>query len=130
MCFYVDKKDLNPKIADKDIICYKVIKQIPDSAYYVKSSFNQYIYRIGQLNVLIKLVVIEIPELFSEKENDVFYVIEEGYHSYSNVMTAVDNYFPRQESLIECTIPVGTEYYYNEDRNEYVSSNIILNKLL
>lgn len=71
--------------------------------------------------------------------------IYEGYHSYAancsvrNVtpteMFVMDHYFcddectGRQVHLVECIIPKGTTYYRNEF-NEYVSENIVINKIL
>ena len=60
-------------------------------------------------------------------------IIEEEYHSYSNKnwakeMRMKEKPFQNLHMVVECTIPKGSEYYYNPDDHEYVSNQIIINE--
>ena len=74
---------LKPKIADKDIICYKLVKRTKIKSIY-KSSFQGFEYIIRQLytnNLDIKFANKSIKRSFYK----CFYIIEEGmFHSYVN----------------------------------------------
>ena len=119
MCFILSE-DSKPKIAEEDIICYKIVETVvlsPDIEE-VASLFTGYVYTLGELN---PKVIIKVANSFS---------IDKGYHSYIKRLEKswYSSSFSHHRELVECTIPKGTLYYAND--HEYVSENIIINKIL
>lgn len=110
MCFFIDEKHPNKKIAKKDITCYKILSK----------SWNSY-YR----NFKYELdTIYECPSsLFIEKSGPSD-IITLGFHSYSNKKEAIGVCGDRFAIIVKCIIPKGTEYYYNSKYKEYVSNKI------
>lgn len=127
MCFYIDSKYPDKQIAKRDITCYKVLWNSYRSAFR---------FKLYELDELYK-VRIEKPYFLSG-----IYTIDRGFHSYSNLKQAVQervhivkltncsscyNKFALQEfAIVKCIIPKDSEYYYNSERREYVSNQIII----
>ncbi len=116
MCFVIHKDHVRKKIAKQDILCYKTIFR--DGSALIQD----YIYEQGVLNPMIKL-----------KKDNCFTVvkIEAGYHSYSNsdVKPQVLQYSRLEEYDVYTAafkIPKGTGYYFNPEKQEYVSETIIM----
>ena len=115
---------LKPKIADKDIICYKLVKRTKIKGIY-KSSFQGFEYVIRQLytnNIKIKFSYKFI------KDGSFFgYFIEEGmFHSYvSHLYPVILSPLPNH-TLLKCIIPKGAYYFkgYFDDCPSYASSQI------
>ena len=125
MCLVI--KQLEPKIADKDIICYKLVKRTKIKGIY-KSSFKEFEYVIRQLyinNFDIKFshfLIKHIPILGS------FIAYIEGgmFHSYaSNLYPVILSPLPNC-ALLKCIIPKGAYYYegYFDESPSYASSQI------
>lgn len=121
MCLFTDQ--LEPKIADKDIVCYKFVERTKTKGVY-KSVFKGFEYVIRQLypnNINIKDVdniihfCLDLPRI---------YYIEEGmFHSYINTSDSLKS--DSQYAMLKCIIPKGAYYY--EDTNIsscYASSQI------
>ena len=125
MCFYIDAKHPDVKIANKDIICVKRLcknKGVLGESLYV-SPYQEYSYIS---NFLYSNSVIGWP--FIERKSFKFefkYVINIGYHTYSSFAKAND-WCAGDEVLVWYIIPEGSKYYYNEYNEEYVSNQIIL----
>ena len=125
MCLVI--KQLEPKIVDKDIICYKLVKRTKIKGIY-KSSFKEFEYVIRQLyinNFDIKFshfLIKHIPILGS------FIAYIEGgmFHSYaSNLYPVILSPLPNC-ALLKCIIPKGAYYFggYFDDAPSYASSQI------
>ena len=125
MCLVI--KQLEPKIADKDIICYKLVKRTKIKGIY-KSSFQEFEYVIRQLyinNFDIKFshfLIKHIPILGS------FIAYIEGgmFHSYENHLYPVILSPLPNCALLKCIIPKGAYYFegYFDDSPSYASSQI------
>ena len=77
---------LKPKIADKDIICYKLVKRTKIKGIY-KSSFQRFEYIIRQLYT--NYFDIKYADMFIKRRYNLS-VIEEGiFHSYENYLSAI-----------------------------------------
>ena len=114
MCWNIfSEKDKEKRIAESDIICYKVLKQ------NYRSLFEDFKYKF---RILYKLDI----ELKPTED----FKIYEGFHSYkdppikSYMCSIVDD-----PLCVECTIPKGSTYYINR-LGEIVSDSIIINKKL
>ena len=127
MCFYVQEKNKDPKVAKRNITCYKVFEEtecFPETVYSYYQGF-QYI-----LGVLYELDGYIDPD--PRRKSDLAgYVgtIEVGLHSYSRKDKAkgIASLGICSKVVYKCTIPKGATYYYNSDREEYVSDQIIIN---
>ena len=119
MCFYIHPKHPSKKIAKRDIICYKIIKE----NYH---SLNQdFPYQFNKLYTNKKALLIE-------RTNGIL-SIHIGYHSYSSKNKALLDYHLKLTKfllLVKCIIPKGSDYYYNTIAKEYVSNQIILQEII
>ena len=115
---------LKPKIADKDIICYKLVKRTKIKGIY-KSSFQGFEYIIRQLytnNLDIRFANKSIKRSFYKR----FYIIEKGmFHSYASNLYPILSPLPWC-ALLKCIIPKGAYYFegYFDDSPSYASSQI------
>ena len=120
---------LKPKIADKDIICYKLVKRTKIKGIY-KSSFQRFEYVIRQLytnNLDIRFVDKIIKNLDTTRSGLCLYIIEEGmFHSYASYLYPVILSPLPNGALLKCIIPKGAYYYegYFDDSPSYASSQI------
>lgn len=136
MCWEGKKKK---QVADKDILCYKILKRTENSSELMSEYFT---------------FVYELKKLYKTKicvRNSYFYddkiYIYEGFHSYDkSILIKLNNYkdnstvsvfcghrlfshvFTHSNPiLMECIIPKGSIYYKN-GYNEIVSNQIIINR--
>ena len=120
---------VEPKIADKDIICYKLVKRTKIKGIY-KSSFLEFEYIIRQLytnNLDIRFVDKIIKNLDTTRSGLCLYIIEEGmFHSYVSYLYPVILSPLPCGALLKCIIPKGAYYYegYFDDSPSYASSQI------
>ena len=127
MCLVINH--LEPKIADKDIICYKLVKRTKIKGIY-KSSFQGFEYIIRQLytnNLDIRFVDKIIKNLDTTRSGLCLYIIEEGmFHSYASYLYPVILSPLPNGALLKCIIPKGAYYYegYFDDSPSYASSQI------
>ena len=118
---------LKPKIADKDIVCYKLLKRTKIKGIY-KSSFQRFEYVIRQLyinNFDIKFSYFLIKHI-SMIGSPITYIEEGMFHSYaSNLYPIILSPLPWC-ALLKCIIPKGAYYYegYFDDSPSYASSQI------
>ena len=127
MC--LDINHLEPKIADKDIVCYKLVKRTKIKGVY-KSSFQKFEYVIRQLytnNLDIRFTDKVIKNLCPSYPHLGIYAVEEGmFHSYtSNLYPVILSPLPHG-ALLKCIIPKGAYYFegYFDDCPSYASSQI------
>ena len=126
MCLIISK--LRPKIADKDIICYKLVERTKIKGIY-KSSFQRFEYVIRQLytnNIDIRFADRVIRNLCPSYPHLSKYAVEEGmFHSYANKSSPILSPLPWW-ALLKCIIPKGAYYFkgYFDDCPSYASSQI------
>ena len=122
MCLKLNS--LEPKIADKDIVCYKHVKRTKVKGIY-KSSFQRFEYIIRQLYT--NNIKIEFSYKLIKPETIFGYFIEEGmFHSYaSNLYPIILSPLPNC-ALLKCIIPKGAYYFegYSNNLLLYASSQI------
>ena len=127
MC--LDINHLKPKIADKDIVCYKLVKRTKIKGIY-KSNFQRFEYVIRQLytnNLDIRFVDKIIKNLDTTRSGLCLYIIEEGmFHSYVSYLYPVILSPLPHGALLKCIIPKGAYYFegYFDESPSYASSQI------
>ena len=122
MCLVL--KYLEPKIADKDIVCYKMVERTKIKGIY-KSSFQGFEYIIRQLytnNIKIEFSykLIKDKVLFGHS------IEEDMFHSYVSYLYPVILSPLPCGALLKCIIPKGAYYFegYFDDSPSYASSQI------
>ena len=124
MCLVLTQLKL--KIADKDIICYKMVERTKIKGIY-KSSFRGFEYIIRQSyinNINIKNI---IDKIYLRLLSSHFYYIEGGmFHSYPSYLYSVILSPLPNCALLKCIIPKGAYYFKGESDNlpSYASSQI------
>lgn len=120
MCFIPrNKNSIRLKIAKKNITCYKIICKSEMSEDTVISNIYKYKYVIGSLyeaNIGIRRP--------NATEQNV--IVQSGFHSYRRKPSPKP--LDHDEFIAMCTIPKGAIYDRNKD--EYVSSHIIINEVI
>ena len=120
---------LESKIADKDIVCYKLVKRTKIKGIY-KSNFQRFEYVIRQLytnNLDIRFADKVIKNLCSSYPHLDIYAVEEGmFHSYENHLYPVILSPLPNCALLKCIIPKGAYYFegYFDESPSYASSQI------
>ena len=114
---------LEPKIADEDIVCYKLVKRTKIKGIY-KSNFQRFEYVIRQLytnNFDITYADGLIKGVYSK-----CYIEEGMFHSYASYLYPVILSPLPCGALLKCIIPKGAYYYegYFDDSPSYASSQI------
>ena len=126
MCLYVTH--LEPEIADKDIVCYKLVKRTKIKGIY-KSSFQRFEYIIRRLytnNINIRFVN-KIVKTWCLTYPYLMYSIDEGmFHSYKSRLCPVILSPLPNGALLKCIIPKGAYYFegYFDNSPSYASSQI------
>ena len=109
-----------PMIADKDIICYKVIKKDLQIKYgSVKWEFNKAFHM----------------DIETRNGDEVIYV-DKAFFSYNTIKDAFasehDTRYPH--AIVECTIPQFTRFYEGRDNcsdiQGYASETLIVNRII
>lgn len=119
MCFVIHHKCPKPRIAKKDIVCYKEGYRGADGEF-VPYFERFFIYRLGEVT---KLPYERWPVEWKDHSD----VIGIGFHSYSNkkVLRKLIGI-----SHVKCIIPEGAHYFYNPDYREYVSDQIVVQEFI
>ena len=114
MCLLLEH--LKPKIANKNIICYKLVKRTKVKGIY-ESIFQKFKYIIRQLytnNISIECSNSVIKHFKIQDIEGLDYYIEENmFHSYADCSHSTLNHAP-DEFIVKCIIPKGA-YYYKGD---------------
>ena len=125
MCLKLNS--LEPKIADKDIVCYKCVKKTKIKGVY-KASIQRFEYIIRQLytnNINIKCVN-NIIKCNQVSRYSYMHCIEGGmFHSYARCLLNMLFLPPSNYVVLKCIIPKGAYYFdgYSSVRC-YASSQI------
>jgi len=109
MCFDISNKHPNAKIAKRDIICFKVLQVWGKE---LRSPTRHCLYRYDEIMPQRQL----IPSPYYEYINC-------GYHSYSNKKKSDYRGWGNGTGgkiLVQCIIPAGSTYYYNERDLQYI----------
>ena len=122
MCLVL--KYLEPKIADEDIICYKLVERTNIKGIY-KSSFQGFEYVIRQLytnNIKIEFS----DKLIKDKVLFGYSIEEDMFHSYASYLYPVILSPLPCGALLKCIIPKGAYYFegYFDESPIYASSQI------
>lgn len=131
-------------VAEKDIEVRKIMFRIVEDFYI--SRYMRFPYSKGKYSLGKRLVL-------NESKATGLYSINEGFHSYGekceiilmshpliygykvtyNNMINDDGFIPsfsdRTLEVIDCVIPKGARYYVNEEKDEYVSDEIVIKGL-
>lgn len=125
MCLILTQ--LKPKIADKDIICYKRVRKTKIKGIY-KSSFQGFEYVIRQLytnNLNIKFAhkIIKHKLVLGYLYN---YIEEDMFHSYVGPLYPITSSSLLSWAILKCIIPKGAYYFEGDfsDSPSYTSSQI------
>jgi hypothetical protein len=123
MCFDKEVSNYTHKVAEEDIVCYKVVFRYESEGKPRWSSLYQhFIYEQG--------------ELYEEKFSDRLLRFFDGltrlksnvYHSYSDLcgIDVIDSRWlgTHQAVLVKCIIPKGSIYWVNEHEQQYASNAI------
>lgn len=128
MCFYIHSKHKTAKIAKKDIICYKILSKFNTRLYLDNfihekgiyfSSIKNYIYNFNENKKYISNIKVENANYWNNY-NECIHI---GIHSYSSIKRCRSYPYSRVV-IVKCIIPKGSTYYYNPDKQEYVSDTI------
>ena len=116
------------KIADEDIVCYKVMRKplIPGRIY--RSEYYNYPYEVGNLEDVGCISIVTNDEDES--------IVKEGFHSFAykeDAYTYDENRHRFDEvsyTVVECTIPKGATYIKGMfmGYSSYASNKIICKK--
>lgn len=130
MCLVLTQ--LKPKIADKDIICYKLVVKKANGIY--NSLYRKFEYTIRR-----NYKIPETEKCILKENRFGVKILEEGvFHSFAREVDAFIDYqeqanilishyhFPMILSIIKCVIPKGAIYYIGSTNNmlSYASSQI------
>ena len=119
MCLFINQ--LEPKIADKDIVCYKLVKRTEIKGVY-KSNYLRFEYIIRQL--YINYFDIKYVDMLIIRRYNLFAIENGMFHSYANYLSAI-TVLPNRVTL-KCIIPKGAYYFegYFGNYPSYASSQI------
>ena len=122
MCLVINQ--LEPKIADKDIVCYKLVERTNIKGIY-KSSFQGFEYVIRQLytnNIKIEFSY----KLIKDRVLFGYSIEEDMFHSYASYLYPVILSPLPHYALLKCIIPKGAYYFkgFFDDSPSYASSQI------
>ncbi len=123
MCFHNSFKT-TVQIAEKDIVCWKILKQSGrrDGIFY--SIFQSFEWK---RNVLYRTILTTSKVAYHSIDD--LYIpncIEKGFHAYRNRELARGLTDFRLEGVHKCIIPKGSRYFQNKE--EIVSNQMILIK--
>ena len=126
MCLIIS--ELRPKIADKDIVCYKLVERTKIKGVY-KSSFQEFEYIIRRLytnNINIKSIHKIIKYYIMVKYSHIHFIEEGMFHSYASYLYPVILSPLPNCALLKCIIPKGAYYFegYFDESPSYASSQI------
>ena len=130
MCLFINQ--LEPKIADKDIICYKRVRRTKIKGIYKSSEIGfEYIIRqlyTNNINYSFANKVIKKERIFISYMNylEADFIEEGMFHSYVNhLYPAILSPLPNC-ALLKCIIPKGAYYFegYFDESPSYASSQI------
>lgn len=124
MCIRV--KNIFPKRAKTDIVCYKILNKDMTAPY---TGF-QYDFRKYKANGLFNLLIDIKDSIIIKlryKESPMYYFYSVGLiHTYKNYPLIIWNSHIKNlnRRVFKCIIPKGTYYYESDDSIEYASRKL------
>ncbi len=116
MCFIVNPNEKEKKVATKNIICYKYLRNFSYSNKKILlSPFRDFKYKSKTLYET------EIGEIIKFENYEP--IINKGFHSFIKNNTSI---FTRVLTKHIALIPKNSEYYRNIRTVEYVSNQIVI----
>lgn len=137
MCLIVEK-NIEEKIAEEDIVCYKTVDQCITikGTNKLLSSYQNFNYKLNKLykttfkpKELKNEVGFESQVFYANRKAKDYYsifpyyllkVYQKGFHSYKNIP---DESRFKSECIVKCIIPAGTKYI--EDKTGLICSEAI-----
>ena len=123
MCFDKETGNYTHKVAEEDIVCYKVVLRYgSEGKPRWLSLYQAFIYEQG--------------ELYEENFSDSLLAAFDGqpwlkgyvYHSYNDLygldINEISWLYAHHAILVKCVIPKGAIYWVNEHKHQYASSAI------
>ncbi len=143
MCFTIDQNHPEAKIAEEDIVCYKLFNSAGRTSFSENKNFLFSICKGFKYKKGARYDDCKIDPI-----GRINGIIEEGIHSYCKPATVCESPYKYLESIptfnkwidsvqVKCIIPKGTVYYLNEvwdsststaNLATYVSESIIIGK--
>jgi len=132
MCLVTRQK--KALVAKKDIIVYKAVNRKLGSAFYTSGI----VYDVGSYHESEIVVEKEFKSFFDNTVEDSYpdkfakdlTHISKGLHSMTGKrFGAFSKKYPNYYLFIQCTIPMGAEYY-KDNTGLYVSDKLIVNKII
>jgi len=117
MCLTLNS-DSEIKIAEEDIVCYKILRE--DSEVYATSPYFGFEYIVGATYKLDKKLKIHFGD--PKYEGDVKFVYE-GFHSFERLESAKafliirQGFLPAGCCVYKCIIPKGTRMIFGKFSN-------------
>ena len=119
MCLYTTQK--KPTIAEKDIICYKIIHKDMTSLYH-----KDFKWELGKMYYSWMEAINDIEDRNKE--------IHQAFHSYETLEDLKKAYFIATSPCltVKCTIPKGSTVYKgsHDDLKGYASNQLIMNEVI
>lgn len=119
MCLYTTQEI--PTIAEKDIICYKIIRKDMSSLYH-----DDFKWEFGKMYHSWMEAVNDIQDRNKE--------IHQAFHSYETLEDLKKAYFSATVPCltVKCTIPKGSTVYSgsHDDLKGYASNQLIINEVI
>ena len=128
MCFVKSARDYGHKVAETDLVCYKVLLRMKVGGGY-KSAYANHPYEIGELYHT------HSTSLHIKRMDSAYALYGGVYHSYHDIEALgfeYHNVMDQMECLnldkhfdavnVKCIIPKGSIYWKNEE--EYASDSI------
>lgn len=123
MCLTINKNNLKPVTAEQDIVCYKVLKKLPNRDMLNAPIYN-FEYCFGMIYIAHEYYFEDI-EICDDGEC----LVEYGFHSFALLSDAVRFKERLSEAsrqtydfvIVRCVIPNGARYYAGKqkfDRHE------------
>ena len=135
MCIILNSITVSPKVAESDMITYKVLEAVEDEAtgkesYYSPFSKNRLQYYIGKLyteHIGRTEDVLGIEDGF---ETSIIAKTTTGLYSFKGydklqlvIMASIMN---TKYKLFRCKVPKGSKYYSTDDGEEIVSDHLVI----
>ena len=112
MCLKLKEGNTKLIVADKDIVCYKILLQYPDGTYH--SPYQRLPYELNKL-------MCDSVNVWKYRSDKTWNVGAGGFHTFAKfdeVKKAFDENFSDglypgfNPVIVKCFIPKGTKYYY------------------
>lgn len=106
MCLHIEL-DTKVKIANKDIVCYKVVEKIKN----YKTTSSDYLF------TPYRKMEVKIGEEYETYLRSYYLEVNEGFHSFVSLKDAIAEkkywkyWVTHEYEIVKCIIPKGAEYY-------------------